>query len=103
MRRVLAVLLLAVTLAGCGAGKSHIARTDYGAAWPFTVESGDIECWRPDMVVLQVGEDHYGLNGSARGSGTFKDGKDITIEDASGAPADYDQFITMGLAMCPTS
>jgi hypothetical protein len=31
--------------------EQHVAASDYGRAWPFTVESGTLRCWRPDPQV----------------------------------------------------
>ena len=44
-----------------------VSRSDYGDAWPFTVEEGWLRrCPRTDAVRFKVGNTNYALTGTAR-------------------------------------
>ncbi|MDW0360800.1 DUF2511 domain-containing protein [Halomonas venusta] len=47
----------------------EISREEYGEAWPFTVDSGRLECWRGPSAVFITSGKVYQLNGMARQMG----------------------------------
>jgi hypothetical protein len=70
------VLLVGVaTLAACGettsgtaSNERHVSRTDYGEAWPLTVESGTLRCEGASAVTFRSEDGTtYWVNGTAGG------------------------------------
>lgn len=47
----------------------EISREEYGEDWPFTVESGRLECWRGSAAVFVTDGTVYQLNGVAKTMG----------------------------------
>ena len=43
----------------------EVTREEYGDDWPFTVDSGRLECWRGPSAVFVTGGNVYQLNGMA--------------------------------------
>jgi hypothetical protein len=71
-RIAIAVLLGASSLAAF-AGERVVTKSDLGAEWPLTVESGTLRC-RPFMsnlhiLTIEVGGTVYAVNGTAIGQG----------------------------------
>ena len=79
MARDLVGVLLLVGLAGCAAGPGYVKAEDFGDAWPFTVDEGELICTvvdrgsipRPAVVFVAPDGTPYALNGVAisRGMG----------------------------------
>ncbi len=46
-----------------------VSRAAYGSEWPFTVDSGTVDCVPPDAAIFRAGETTYQLNRVARDSG----------------------------------
>lgn len=59
-------------MVGCGDGSDdgsiEIAKPQYGAEWPFTVESGRLRCDPGSHVVFVADGTAYAINGSAKGA-----------------------------------
>ena len=49
-------------------GSIEIAKSQYGAEWPFTVESGRLRCDPGSHVVFVSNQSVYAINGSAKGA-----------------------------------
>lgn len=62
--------------------KGLIKRSDYGEQWPFTVESGYLECQQGSIVTFTADGIEYGVNGTALSRG-YKDIVAIWAEDPS--------------------
>ena len=60
------VAAVALVLAsGCGDDNSRtITEADYGDAWPLTVSEATLICETPSAVILKVGSNYYGVNGT---------------------------------------
>lgn len=81
------------------AQNERVSAAEYGADWPLIVDGGLLTCEPINEVVLRASDGQiYGLNGSARGSGRWRDGLDILREGKTGA--DLSEFIKAGLALC---
>lgn len=86
-----------------------VTSTDFGDAWPFTVESVDLMCDGPSPKALARTPDGtvYALNGSARRIAKdrgWADGFDIT-KPSSTMPAmkmDYSNIVQIAQDLCPT-
>ena len=106
---VLLVISLLVVLAGCGgaANERHLSRSDYGADWPLTVESGTLRCEGAGAVVFKAGGTTYAVNGFANGMAEqhgWADVADIWADDASsdGGKKNIGRLIDDGLKLCPS-
>jgi hypothetical protein len=74
---VLGLLLAGVALIGVfgtrdeppAGGGVALSREAYGSEWPFTVDSGTVDCAPPNSAIFRVGETTYQLNRVARDSG----------------------------------
>lgn len=51
------------------ADTGEISREEYGESWPFTVDSGRLECWRGSAAVFVADGTVYQLNGVAKQMG----------------------------------
>jgi hypothetical protein len=73
---VLILLLVGLGLLGIfgdrdepAGGGVAVSRDAYGSEWPFTVDSGVVDCIPPNAAVFRVSETTYQLNRVARDSG----------------------------------
>lgn len=90
--RVTAAALLALALVACGgaeaparddaapaepeAASGSVSPSTFAGDWPLTAESGVLACEPVNEVVLRASDgETYALNGSARGSGRWEDGR----------------------------
>ena len=59
--------LTLVLVVGCGDDNSRtITEADYGDEWPLTVPEATLICEAPSAVILKVGSNYYGVNGTGR-------------------------------------
>jgi len=84
-----------------------ITKAEYGADWPYTVDSGLLHCDPPGSnVVLKAEGKVYALNGRAMGNATergYLNARDtITLRDDNGyfTIGNVGKIIDRGLAMC---
>lgn len=112
MLRILvgALAIVGMVLAACGdddsqasatrAPSGSITRADYGAEWPFTVDSGQLAC-KGSAVTLKAGGVTYAVNGTARSQQLGVDVFGITAKDAAGvAKGNLNRVIADGLKLC---
>ena len=65
--------LVMLTLA-CNGNQKLLSNSDFGDEWPFTVNSGTVECLGdPFMVIFTSGGVSYALNDAAKSSGEFEE------------------------------
>lgn len=86
--------------------KGEVTATDYGDAWPFTVDSGTIRCI-DDSVVFVTSGTIYAVNGFARTRMEAEGWTDITESDIwaanpeiPGTKINIGPIIDDGLALC---
>jgi hypothetical protein len=107
--RYCALIIAALTLAGCGSGggssdsgrsadPGKVSRADFGADWPLTVESGTLSCFN-SAVTFATGGDVYALNGLASQEGGWADVHAIWAKDSLGQK-DMLPLIDRGLELC---
>lgn len=84
-----------------------ITKVEYGADWPYTVDSGALYCDPPGSnVVMESDGKVYALNGRAMGNATERGylnaRETITLRDEYGyfTVGDAGKIISRGLAMC---
>lgn len=87
-------------------GPIMITQQDLGDAWPFTVDSGLLDCRGAGEVVFTVDGRSYAVNGLAKGTKKYDDISPIwslilTSGSSSDAKKDIGPIITRGLALCP--
>lgn len=68
MARRLGIMIAVVGLAGCESG-IKVTRAEYGDAWPFTVESGYLDCRDGYAALFRANGVEYQLNGFAASRG----------------------------------
>ena len=67
----------------CSNNTKRLNKSDYGDDWPFSVQSGTVQCMDGFVVVFKTGNDTYALNDAARLSGEYKNIKEILRADAN--------------------
>jgi hypothetical protein len=98
------VLVLGLSaVAGCSVIGRDVTRTDFGDAWPFTVESGTLRCQGTDSIAFETGGVIYDVTGagSVFGSGFGEPIEPIWARDASGAHKDLAPLELAGNHLCP--
>jgi len=101
------ILSLAVTLMACGQPSSpspagiQVTRAQYGDRWPFTIESGYLDCIPPGAVVFRSQSGAYAVNGLAESRG-FADVDPIWRDDPvnPGLKINIGPMIDLGLQQC---
>lgn len=85
--------------------RGYVRRADYGDAWPFTVEDGQVVCFPGNQVVFITGGVTYAVNGLAMGVNRYADIRPIWRDNPSGITpkVDIGAMIQMGLALCETA
>jgi Protein of unknown function (DUF2511) len=103
LRSITAVAAVAATVTGCGwfIGKD-VKRSDFGEAWPLTVESGTLHCQGSDWVTFESNGTTYDVSG---GDSPFLSGfgeriGPIWAQDSSGAHKDLDPLETAAEPLC---
>jgi uncharacterized protein DUF2511 len=101
----MAVALLVMWMLACGGNERSgisVSRSDLGDQWPLTIESGTLHCETAGAARFVTIEDAkgtvYAINGTARGSGRFKDGNDILL--AGKLPLHMQPLVDRGLTLC---
>jgi hypothetical protein len=123
MPRFCVAVLLAVFATGCGsssggttAANSHapeqpkkqpgaVARADFGAEWPLTVESGTVACEGSGgggSATFSTGGQTYALNGLAKGKNAGADIDPIWADNPAvpGLKKDISVLIDKALELC---
>lgn len=107
--KVAALIVALSVLSGCGADDKvkTVSATDFGNAWPFTVDSVDLMCDGPSPKALARTADGtiYALNGSARTQAKdrgWADGQDITKPNPTmpTIKMDYSNFVQIAQDLC---
>lgn len=89
--------------------RGTVLAADYPDAWPWPdFASGRLSCRngsfggvRRPLVLIELGNTKYGLNGAAIGVGEYPDARTLMGRDEFGAYAgDSGVFIDMGLELC---
>jgi len=109
---ILVLLLVALVAPSCGkrAARGHndvppagvaVSQAEYGAAWPFTVTSGYVDCVPPQSAVFRTGSSAYALNGMAKSRG-FPDVRPIWRDNPSlpGTKINIGPMIDLALQQC---
>lgn len=85
-----------------------VASSDFGDAWPFTVDSVDLTCEGPSPQALARTSDGtvYALNGSARSIAKnrgWADARDITKPSPTmpSVKMDYSDMVKIAQGLCP--
>jgi hypothetical protein len=78
-----------------------INKAELGEKWPFTVESGYVDCPDGLSAIFRTGDTEYGLNGMATARG-FADPEPIWMNDPSipGAKIDIGPMIDLARQEC---
>jgi hypothetical protein len=81
-----------------------VSSSEYGNEWGFSIGTLQLRCDDATMkhVVVEANGIDYGLNGSAMGSGRYRNAREIMVRDENGlftfaGPGD---LIRRGLLMC---
>lgn len=102
------VVIAPCVLFGCGGSAQPkgllVSRAQYGDRWPFTVESGYIDCDPPGAAIFRTDSLTYGLNGWAKSRG-FADVRPVWRDNptAPGLKVNIGPMIDLALQQCPTS
>ncbi|GEN28975.1 hypothetical protein HVA01_26210 [Halovibrio variabilis] len=70
--RTTLIVVILFALSGCGQSSSsglEVSKGEFGESWPFTVESGVVDCVDGQAAIFKTGGTSYQLNGFARSSG----------------------------------
>lgn len=85
----------------------QITRADYGDAWPFTVEAGQVRCMHmrgpgSNEVVFIAEGTAYAINGTAKGTKQYADVAPIWLDNpkAAGLKVSLQPILDLGLALC---
>ena len=87
---------------GQAANETRISRDDYGSDWPFTVDSGVLNCEGAGAVYFTSEGTKYAVNGTARGASDAPDVDAIWADDPqmTGLKINIGALIQDGLALC---
>ena len=104
MLRAIVLVAIFTLSAACGGGapsnQRAVSRSDFGATWPLTVESGTLRCEPPGAVIFRApdGKD-YGVNGLAASAADIGP---IWAADPSGISPKMNlgPLLTAGQALC---
>ncbi|WP_081194874.1 DUF2511 domain-containing protein [Halomonas sp. BC1] len=71
MNRVIVLVVLASVflVSGCSQSGQQVSASEYGEKWPFTVQSGRLDCVQGRAAIFIVGDKKYQLNGFAQSKG----------------------------------
>ena len=102
---ILMAMALIVVLAACGGGSDdggEVATADeFGQAWPFSVQSGEVDCIEPRLAVFTVDGTTYGLNPDAIAAG-YPESEPIRIDNPAipGVRLDLGTLISLAIRQC---
>jgi hypothetical protein len=76
--------VMVLTITACTNNKKHVSKGDYGQDWPFSVESGTVQCVGDELhIIFKADGSTYALNEAAKSSGEYDDVEDIIRSDAN--------------------
>lgn len=83
MRKIIGLMAVAIMLSSCGSDEVAIKKEEYGSAWPFPgYDSLKLKCvnksfegYRRKLVLVDLGGEVFGLNGTAHGAGKYPDAR----------------------------
>ena len=85
----------------------QITRADYGDAWPFTVEAGEVRCMNSrgpgsGDVVFIVNGTTYAINGTAKATKQYADVRPIWRDNPTiaGLKVSLQPILDLGLSLC---
>ncbi len=87
----------------------YISAEEYGTDWPFTIQSGTLNCisnniqgYKKHYVSISQNGNTWAVNGSAMGVGTYRPLEEIwkNNPDSPGAKIPVGDIIKRGLALC---
>lgn len=95
------MLLTFSTVTSVHAEKAEISKSTFNGTWPFTVESGVLECKNKYFAIFTSGGVSYGLNGAATSHG-YKPIDPIWAPnpDIPGLKANVGPIINQALSLC---
>lgn len=106
LKATLVSLVIGTCILACGSPPAPpsgvaVARVQYGDQWPFTVDSGYVDCVAPGSAILRTGGATYGLNGLAKSRG-FTDVRTIWRDDPNipGLKVSIGPMIDLALDQC---
>lgn len=94
------------TLAPAATAIGQISKETLGAPWPFSVDSGVVQCNDQRHVLFVAGGQTYAINGTARGAikagAPYKDLDEIWLDnpDMAGAKISVQPVLDIGLSLC---
>jgi hypothetical protein len=100
--RTAAPLLVATVAVACYATKAaHVSRTEFGDAWPLTVDEGTLRCHRQTIIFQAPDGTEYAINGTALVAG-YQEITPIWADDPSPPPPkrDLSPLHDLGLELC---
>lgn len=99
------IILVTILLVACGGASvpsADISRETFGDLWPFTVEQGQLQCLSSTHLVFIADGLTYAVNGTAKGSGKYRDIEPIRSPDPSDTryPMSLQPVLDIGLPLC---
>jgi hypothetical protein len=80
-----------------------VSKDDWSGEWPFTVDSGRLQCEFGSSILFIANGTKYGLNGRARGQlekHNWRDSREIIRKNEYGGLPDVSRFIALGRTLC---
>lgn len=101
MKRISIKVALVFLMAACSPSENQVTQSQFGDKWPFTVESGYVDCVQPSRAIFRANGEVYALNGLARSAG-YKPIDEIWRDDPTGVlpKINIGQMISLALAQC---
>lgn len=80
----------------------HVTAATFGDEWPLTIQEGELDCPRPNEVVIRSGDHVFALNGTARSNPDYEDLGRIWRDNPRlpGTKIPPSELIRRGLALC---
>lgn len=105
---IFSLLFVAVWMGATRDTSIEVTRDQMGDKWPFVPDKVRLDCVRhrsssglirPHVLVIHENQ-LYALNGTARGSGLYRDADEITRMASNGTRPSDGGLITQGLDIC---
>ncbi len=96
------LIIISMSLFLSGFKGQEVRQKGFGDKWPFTVESGRVECRGYKEIILVAKGKAYALNGTASGSKKYNDLFEIWKKNPKipGTRIHIGDMINIGLKLC---